>query len=361
MKWLYLLLSILVSSCMYAQSDSVLLGRVELDSMFYNLWNTPEEDIFSIANTAKDEEYLTKYEKDIFLYLNLARLNPSLFAETYAANYNGLPGMPKGYAFEERKESLIKELLDMEPLDLLYPDSIIYEHARCFAIEAGMKGIIGHDRDDVSCGSVFQECCTYFLIDGLDIVMGLLIDPGEQNEDLGHRKTCLGHFGLMGVSIQPHAETDFNAVLNFGFRPEKIYSDTLVDGRFYKGTRDIAGNLHGVGVLEQKDGYRYEGYWANNKMHGYGVLSMKNGCKYEGYWENNKMHGYGIFHQIDGSKYGGEWINGEVHGKITFLTKLGSEYEGEFENGKLIKDWHLVTNEKKKISSSLFTRTHFRR
>ena len=293
--------------------------------------------------------------------MNLARLNPSFFAETYVVPYNGVQGKKKPYAFDERKESLIKTLKGMDPLDLLYPDSTIFEHARCFAIEAGLKGVVGHDRDSVNCGSLFQECCTYSLTNPLDIVLGLLIDPGEKNEDLGHRKTCLGKFGLMGVSIQPHKDKKVNAVLNFGYTPEKIYADSLIDGRFYVGTRDIVGNLQGIGILEQKNGYKYEGYWNKNKMDGYGVLYMKDGCRYEGEWKDSKMHGYGIFYQSDGSWYGGRWIDGEVHGKIVFLTKLGSEYEGTFEKGSLIKEWELVANKKNKISPAVLTHLFFKK
>jgi hypothetical protein len=319
--------------------------------MFYKDWHNEEFDLFRIANTARNESYLTQTEKDVFLYLNFARINPSLFAKTYLAYYNGVEGMEKGYAFDERKRSLIGELIKLEPLDMLFPDSVIFEHARCFAIEAGEQGIIGHERDSVTCQNSFQECCTYKLDDGLDIVMGLLIDAGEQNEDLEHRKTCLNQFGLMGVSIQPHSTKRVNAVLNFGFMPENIYECTLFDGVIYKGTRDIMGNFDGVGMLVQDDGYQYQGYWKKNKMHGKGVLKMSNGSKYEGEWKDNKMHGRGIYYQSDGSWYNGEWRNGEIHGDVIFKTRFGSEYHGAFKNGKQTKKWMLVTDRKEAKNS----------
>ena len=35
------------------------------------------------ANTARDEDYLTSEEKKIYFYLNLARMDPELFANTF--------------------------------------------------------------------------------------------------------------------------------------------------------------------------------------------------------------------------------------------------------------------------------------
>lgn len=351
MKRLYLVLSIFVPLCcsqtISTFANNIPLNKSQLDSMFYDVWNTSDSQIFEIANTAKYEDYLTNSEKDIFLYLNLARLDPPLFATTYVAHYDGIRGIPKGYGFDERKKSLIEELILLKPLNLLYPDKTIHEYARCFATEAGKAGTIGHAREGMLCDHLFHECCTYRITNGLDIVMSLLIDMGENNGDLGHRKICLGSFGILGVSIQPHIITNYNAVLNFGYNPDQIYEYMVTENASYRGTRDITGKLDGKGVLTADGGYRYEGEWKDSKMQGYGILCMRNGCRYEGEWLENEMHGYGIYYQNDGSMYGGQWVKGELHGKITYFTKFGTEYEGEFSYGEVVKEWTLVTDSRK--------------
>lgn len=43
-------------------------------------WNNPK---YRLANTAKDESYLKESEKKVFYFLNLARMNPELFRETF--------------------------------------------------------------------------------------------------------------------------------------------------------------------------------------------------------------------------------------------------------------------------------------
>ena len=123
-----------------------------------------------------------------------------------------------GYAWDERKQSLIETLSDMEPLGLIEPDEALYDDARCFAYQSGTLGITGHDRSQTTCaGFRHAECCHYGgEKNGLSIVMALLIDAGENNAALGHRKILLdSRYDKMGVAIQPHTKYQFNAVLNF--------------------------------------------------------------------------------------------------------------------------------------------------
>ncbi len=192
--------------------------KEELDERYFSEWNKPE---YQKANTAKDITYLTEEEKEVFYYLNLARIAPSLFARTYLKDYEGDKGFNKGYAWFERKQSLMETLSEMEPVSLIYPDKAMYYLAKCFAYEAGKLGLMGHDRSQTSCSAGYNaECCQYGgAKNGLSIVMSLLIDAGENNEDLGHRKICLrdASYG-MGVSIQPHTKYKFNAVLDFIYK-----------------------------------------------------------------------------------------------------------------------------------------------
>jgi hypothetical protein len=188
--------------------------KKQLDKKYASAWNKPE---YQQAHTAKSETYLTEDEKEVFYYLNLVRLNPALFAETYADGYRGDRGVTHGYAWDERKASLLDELSAMEPLGLIYPDTEMYELARCFAYEGGKLGIVGHDRSQTGCPSGYHaEGCDYGAENGLSIVIGLLIDAGENNAALGHRRILLSSsYDRMGVSIQPHKGYRKNAVLDF--------------------------------------------------------------------------------------------------------------------------------------------------
>ena len=86
-----------------------------------------------IANTAKNNTYLKKIEKEVYYYLNLARLNPKLFAQTFLENNKETINCLDNY------KSLYKELINMKPIDPLYFDKEFYLHAKCHATESGKK------------------------------------------------------------------------------------------------------------------------------------------------------------------------------------------------------------------------------
>ena len=51
-----------------------------LSNKKFKEWNNP---VYRLANTAKNENYLTEDEKMVFYFLNLVRMNPELFRETF--------------------------------------------------------------------------------------------------------------------------------------------------------------------------------------------------------------------------------------------------------------------------------------
>lgn len=63
------------------------------------------------------------------------------------------------------------------------------------------------------------ECCDYGgCYGGLEIIMSLLIDAGENNAALGHRRICLdSSYHYLGVAIRNHKEYGKNAVLDFSW------------------------------------------------------------------------------------------------------------------------------------------------
>ena len=56
------------------------------------------------ANTALHEDYLTFEEKNVFLFLNLARINPRLFSNTILKNYKGINGLPNDFLKNDKLE-----------------------------------------------------------------------------------------------------------------------------------------------------------------------------------------------------------------------------------------------------------------
>ena len=182
------------------------------NQLFYD-WSSQE---IKKANTALNEDYLTLEEKNIFLVLNLVRINPPLFSKTILANYRGVEGFSNDF-LKHRKylNSLSNRLLETGPLNPVFPDKELWKSAECHATKSGKSGVIGHRR--VGCKEPdlpYSECCSYGLDMAIDIVIQLLID--YKVRDLSHREIMLNpKQTIMGVSIKPHKNYSYNAVLDF--------------------------------------------------------------------------------------------------------------------------------------------------
>ena len=167
---------------------TVLIPKNEFDE-----WNDAK---YNKANTAKNENYLTIEEKYIFYYLNLARLNPKLFAKTYLKQY-----IESNYFNKSDNktyvETLIATLNSMEPKEILSPSERLYLLADCWAIEGGKLGVVTHDRTSGCSSGYSAECIDFGYNKGLTIVLRLLIDKGVPS--LGHRKICLAGFKKLGL------------------------------------------------------------------------------------------------------------------------------------------------------------------
>lgn len=178
---------------------------------FAQKW-TPEE--WNAAHTAANITVLTPEEKEVIRYINLARLYPAKFATLVVQNYvppaefgDYLKGSPY-------KESLYNTLLSLKPLAPLQFDQNMYELAKCFAIESGKLGIVGHERKSCSQEGILSECCDYGSYTGKDIALSLLIDHDVPN--LGHRVICLSpNVKAVGVKIAPHKDFKYCTVLDF--------------------------------------------------------------------------------------------------------------------------------------------------
>jgi uncharacterized protein YkwD len=202
--------------------------RLSLQFLFLLLFNnqtiitivaqtTWDDETLKKANTAKDISYLTNEEKLTVFYCNLARLNPSLFANTYAKKYIDSIGKNDAYT-----KSLLKTLKATKSMQALYPSQQLFEFAKEHANDFGKKGKIGHGNFKKRFSKYMSECtcniaenCDYGSDKALTIVMDLLID--ENISDLGHRKNILNpEYKNFGVSIHEHKKFEWNCVMDFG-------------------------------------------------------------------------------------------------------------------------------------------------
>ncbi len=178
-----------------------------------------DAEVFDRANTAKDVSYLSDDEKSVICLCNLARLNGTLFANTYLRDYVAEKSLKSEYV-----HTLIKDLQNVRNLPMLIPDLGLCTAAANHASDIGRTGRTGHKSSDgkdlvkrfekyFAKGTV-SENCSYGKAAPLDIVMQLLIDDGV--ESLGHRNVMLSEqYGAVGVSIAKHTVFNYNCVLDF--------------------------------------------------------------------------------------------------------------------------------------------------
>ena len=90
----------------------------------------------------------------------------------------------------------------------------------------------------------------------------------------------------------------------------------------------------GRGILVNKDGTKYYGYFKNNKKNIKGKLKYFEGDIYEGEWLDDRANGKGKYIHADGTTYEGEWVNDKQEGYGLEIWNDGSYYEGYYKNGK---------------------------
>ena len=204
-----IIIFIFVSNSLLAQS---IFENTDTINFPYDKWTSK---IINQANTAKDISYLTKEEKDIIWLTNLCRLQPRLFAKTFAAEYI------KKIHSEKNKysKSLLRELKKQKKLAAFKPSKKLYKTAKSHAIWSGKRGKTGHknfNKRRIQSGfGYFAENCSYGYSSAIEIFMDLLIDRDIPN--VGHRKNFLSKdTKFIGVSIQAHRDYEWNCVIDFG-------------------------------------------------------------------------------------------------------------------------------------------------
>ena len=183
-----------------------------------NIWNLWDKETIDEANTAKNFQYYSEEEKKIVLFMNLARIDGELFANTILDEYVKA-NSPKNNSY---LKSLYRDLKKVKDLPLLIPEEDLTSIAQGHATESGKTGHTGHKNFDKRFNPFMRnpywsvgENCSYGYLNAIDIVISLLIDDGVKN--LGHRKNTLKpDFNAVGVAIREHKNYTYNCVIDFG-------------------------------------------------------------------------------------------------------------------------------------------------
>ena len=181
-------------------------------------WDQWDKEVVNVLYTSRDIPYMTEEEQKVVLFMNMARHDGALFAETFL----------KGYVEEMQIEknsylrSLNKDLNKVSGLTPLIPEKDLGAVAQGHAEKSGKSGHVGHRDMDKRFAPLrgnpyfgWAENCSYGYQDALSIVITLLIDEGIK--DLGHRKNILNEsYNSVGVAIRPHKKYRVNCVIDFG-------------------------------------------------------------------------------------------------------------------------------------------------
>lgn len=168
------------------------------------------------ANTGKELKELSFQEKKVIFYINLARMNGKLFANTYLKDYIDEVRIPKNKFYR----SLIKDLKELPQMEPLTPQDDLIKESIKHAKEMGKSGKKGHRSSDAESFAErmkmfnekykkIKESNQYGFPDALSIVVDLLIDDGQ--ESVRHRKMLLDpELQFIGVGIRSHKKYMIN-------------------------------------------------------------------------------------------------------------------------------------------------------
>lgn len=191
-----------------------------LFSAFYSMAIAIPDSILVKCNTAKNINYLSEQEKNVVLYINIARCYPIYFYDAILTPYMNSLNENKKTKYHK---SLKQDLRSTKGLHALQFNESIYPITKKFASDMGQHGKTGHVspkgenlRKRMGKPGLYGENCSYGFNNALDIVYQLMLDEGETT--LGHRKNILDpDFGTIAVSIQKHKKYTWNCVMDFTF------------------------------------------------------------------------------------------------------------------------------------------------
>jgi len=183
----------------------------------FESWKTKD---LAIANSARTLKDISFQEKKVIFYINLARMNGKLFAETYLKDYMDDVRLPKNKYYR----SLVNTLTEQDSMPPLEPQDDLFKEAIQHAKEMGRLGKKGHRSEDSKSFEermekfknkykTIKECNQYGYPDALSIVIDLLID--DDKESLIQRKALL-HPELKYIGIRSHKKYKINTSILMG-------------------------------------------------------------------------------------------------------------------------------------------------
>lgn len=180
--------------------------------------NAIPDTVISKCNTANAVQAINQREKQVVLYINIARCYPKYFLDSILIPY-------MDSAKTNKKSMYYKTLLaDLNKANSLKPltfNKELYSIAKKHARNMGWTGKTGHSSSrgktfaertaDISgCG----EDCSYGFRKPLDIIFQLMLDEGVPS--LGHRKNILDPtYKTVATSIYRHRKYKWNCVIDF--------------------------------------------------------------------------------------------------------------------------------------------------
>lgn len=181
-------------------------------------WESWEPEVVRSLFSSRGTPYLNDEEQKVILFMNMARHNGPLFAETFITVY-----------VEENQienssylRSLYQDLNRTSGLVPLIPEEDLTAVAQGHAARSGETGHVGHKDMQKRFAplrgnpyTAWGENCSYGFEEAISIVITLLID--EDIRDMGHRKNILNEsYNSVGVAIRPHKSYRVNCVIDFG-------------------------------------------------------------------------------------------------------------------------------------------------
>lgn len=186
----------------------------------FNQWTTAT---IEKANTAANTDTMSRNEKAVVFFCNLARLNGKLFAKTFLQQYIDSAGIEEDSVYVG---TLFSDLKAAGSLPVFQPATDLQQIADSYARRSGQKGWTGHKYYHSRFRNAYPnywatgENCLYETSNPLEIVLKLLIDRGV--ESLGHRHNILDpNFNRIGIAIAPHSELSWVCVMDFGHSPQQ--------------------------------------------------------------------------------------------------------------------------------------------
>lgn len=195
-----------------------------------SVWKADE---ISQAHTAVNASYLSDNERQVVMFMNLARLDGQKYFDTYfqifLRRYNQMNRGKEITAGNDYLISLKKDLIKIKNLPPFQVEEGLTKAARYHAKDMGSSGKMGHvstngmstsKRGEKFAGTPYVgENCSYGYADALSIVGQLLLDDNVPS--LGHRVNILdqeyGYYAV-GVAIEAHKEHRYNCVIDFAVK-----------------------------------------------------------------------------------------------------------------------------------------------